>query len=82
MHFESPWAFLLLILIPLLPVARKMIRRRGSIRFPSTGNAAKAGRSLRQRFAVVHHPMLAGLRVGQFETMKERQKGRMARRPS
>jgi Ca-activated chloride channel family protein len=53
MHFESPWAFLLLILIGLLPVAQKMIKGKGSIRFPSTGNAASAGRSWRQRFAVL-----------------------------
>jgi Ca-activated chloride channel family protein len=53
MHFESPWAFLLLILIGLLPMAQKMIKGRGSIRFPSTGNAVSAGRSWRQRFAIL-----------------------------
>jgi len=50
MHFESPWAFLLLGLIPLLIFLRRIIFKSGSIRFSSTSNAAKAGRSLRQRF--------------------------------
>lgn len=49
MHFESPWAFLLLILIPLLPLIRRFTQKHGAIRFSSTGNAAKAGRSLRRR---------------------------------
>jgi Ca-activated chloride channel family protein len=53
MHFESPWAFLLLALIPLLLVLRRQRVHFGSIRFSSTGNAVKAGRSLRQRFSVL-----------------------------
>ncbi|PIP37922.1 MAG: aerotolerance regulator BatA [Desulfobacterales bacterium CG23_combo_of_CG06-09_8_20_14_all_51_8] len=49
MHFESPWAFLLLILIPALPLIRRFTLKRGAIRFSSTGNAAKAGSSFRRR---------------------------------
>lgn len=53
MHFESPWAFLLLVLIPLLPMIQRYWqqkkRQRGAIRFSSVSNAANAGRSWRQR---------------------------------
>jgi len=49
MHFESPWAFLLLIIIPALLILRRDTLKRGAIRFSTTGNAAKAGRSLRRR---------------------------------
>lgn len=48
-HFESPWAFLLLILIPALPLIRRFTIRKGAVTFSSTKNAARAGRSLRQR---------------------------------
>lgn len=50
MHFESPYAFLLLAVIPLL-LWLQLRRRGGSIRFSSTGNAALTGRSLRQKLA-------------------------------
>jgi len=50
MHFESPWAFLMLILIPALPLIRRFTMKTGAIRFSSTGNAAKAGTSIRRRF--------------------------------
>jgi Ca-activated chloride channel family protein len=53
MHFESPWAFLLLLLIPALAWARRRRRGGGAIRFSTTGNARRAGRSLRQRLAFV-----------------------------
>ena len=49
MRFESPYAFLLLLLLPALLWVWHRRRHGGSIRFPSTGNAARAGRSLRQR---------------------------------
>ncbi len=49
MHFESPWAFLLLILIPALPLIKRFTLKRGAIRFSSTGNAARSGRSLRRK---------------------------------
>ena len=48
-HFESPWAFLLLIIIPALPLIRRFTIRKGAVTFSSTKNAARAGRSLRQR---------------------------------
>jgi Ca-activated chloride channel family protein len=48
-HFESPWAFLLLIIIPALPLIRRFTIKKGAVRFSSTKNAARAGRSLRQR---------------------------------
>ena len=49
MHFESPWAFLLLIVIPALPFLRRLTIKKGSIRFSSIGNAARSGRSLRRQ---------------------------------
>jgi Ca-activated chloride channel family protein len=48
-HFESPWAFLLLIIIPALPLIRRFTIKKGAVSFSSTTNAARAGRSLRQR---------------------------------
>jgi Ca-activated chloride channel family protein len=47
MHFESPLAFLLLILIPLLIYMRLFRNRGGAIQFSSVGNAVKASRSIR-----------------------------------
>lgn len=55
MHFESPYAFLLLLLVPVLFLLR--YRKSGSIRFPSIGNAGKTGRSLRQNLSFI--PALA-----------------------
>ena len=49
LHFESPWAFLILLAVPALHLWR-VRRRRGSLRFSSTDHAKRAGRSLRQRF--------------------------------
>lgn len=49
MHFESPMAFLLLLILPLLIYINFFRTRRGSIRFSSVGNAAKATKSLRQK---------------------------------
>ena len=51
MHFESPYAFLLLLLIPVLLMARNRGRGGGTLRFPSTQAAARTGRSLRRRLA-------------------------------
>ncbi len=49
MHFESPLAFLLLLLIPILIWFRYFRIKGGAIRFSTVGNAARAGKSLRQR---------------------------------
>jgi Ca-activated chloride channel family protein len=49
MHFESPLAFLLLILIPLLIYMRLFRNRGGAIQFSSVGNAVKASRSIKVR---------------------------------
>ena len=53
MTFDSPWALLLLLLLPLLLLqrGRRPGRKRGAIRFSWTRNASRAGRSLRQRLA-------------------------------
>lgn len=52
MRFETPWAFLLLLLIP-VPVYFHLFRTgRAAFRFSSVRNAAAAGRSLRQRLAL------------------------------
>ena len=53
MHFESPYAFLLLLLIPLALAWRGRRRRGGAIRFSSTAHAAGTGRSLRQSLAAL-----------------------------
>jgi len=50
MHFESPLAFLLLLILPVLIYFNFFRTRRGSIRFSSVGNAAKATKSFRQKF--------------------------------
>ncbi|MBN1625804.1 MAG: BatA domain-containing protein, partial [Deltaproteobacteria bacterium] len=50
MRFESPWAFVLLILIPLLIWLRLYRQGRVAIRFSTTAIAAMSGRSIRQRF--------------------------------
>lgn len=59
MYFESPLAFILLLLIPfaLWPWRRK---RNGSVQFSSIGAAVQAGKSLRQRLWFVL-PLLRGL---------------------
>ncbi len=49
MHFGSPWAFLLLLVIPLLLVLSSLKGRGGAIRFSTVGHAARAGKSLRQK---------------------------------
>lgn len=51
MHFETPWSFLLLLLIPFLLWFKKKGGKGSAIRFSSTSNAAKAGRSLRQKLS-------------------------------
>jgi Ca-activated chloride channel family protein len=56
MTFATPYAFLLLLLIPLVFWLRGFGgggKRRASIRFSWTRNASRAGRSLRQRLARV-----------------------------
>jgi Ca-activated chloride channel homolog len=49
MHFESPLAFLLLILIPVLIYMQFFRNRSGAIRFSSVGNAVKATKSIKVR---------------------------------
>jgi Ca-activated chloride channel family protein len=49
MHFESPLAFLLLLLLPVVLWPRR--RRSGSLRFSSTGTAARTAHSWRQRLS-------------------------------
>lgn len=53
MTFNTPYAFLLLLLIPLLFWQRRKGQRKASIHFSTTRNAAKAGRSLRQRLSMI-----------------------------
>jgi len=50
MHFESPWSFLLLLLIPFLMWLKHIRVKPGTVRFPTVRNAAEAGKSIRQRF--------------------------------
>jgi len=50
MRFESPWAFLLLLLIPFIIWLRFFRPGHTAIRFSTISIAAKAGKSARQRF--------------------------------
>ena len=49
MRFASPYAFLLLLLLPVLVYWHYKGFRAGSVGFPSTAGAARSGRSLRQK---------------------------------
>lgn len=49
MRFASPYAFLLLLLLPGIVYWHFRKGRTGAVRFPSVSDAAKAGRSLRQK---------------------------------
>ena len=53
MHFESPWAFLLLLTIPAVIRLSSRKRGKGSVRFSSIRNARRAPKSLRQRLAFI-----------------------------
>jgi Ca-activated chloride channel family protein len=53
LRFESPWALLALIAVPLILFYLSRRRGPGSIRFSSIGHARRAGRSLRQNFALL-----------------------------
>jgi len=53
MRFESPLAFLILLIVPVLIWLRVRRRGQGSIRFSSTRNAGGSGRSLRQHLAAL-----------------------------
>jgi Ca-activated chloride channel family protein len=53
LRFESPWALLALIAVPLILFYLSRRKGPGSIRFSSIGNARGAGRSLRQNFAAL-----------------------------
>lgn len=53
MHFESPWAFLLLATVPVVLRWGRRGRGRGTIHFSSTRNASRTRRSWRQHLAFV-----------------------------
>ncbi len=59
MHFHSPWAFLLLALVPMMIFVRKKRCHSGGIGFSSVAFAAASGTSLRQKFSLI--PL--GLRI-------------------
>jgi len=49
MSFEAPWAFLILLLIPLILLFNYRTRGGGSLRFSTTGHVRRLNRSLKQR---------------------------------
>lgn len=49
MHFESPFAFIFLLIIPVLIWVKYFRHKPVSVRFPTAMHAAKVGKSLRQR---------------------------------
>jgi len=53
MRFESPWAFLVLLAIPVIVYLHGRRRGRGPLRFSSTSHASRSGQSLRQRLLVI-----------------------------
>lgn len=53
MRFYSPWVFLLLLLIPLYIIYSARFQKGASVRFSSLINAARAGRSMRQKLAAL-----------------------------
>lgn len=53
MNFATHWAWLLLLVIPLLLYVQLRLHRRGSLRFSSTSHAAHAGRTWRQRMLLL-----------------------------
>ena len=53
MNFATHWAWLLLLVIPPLLYVQLRLHRRGSLRFSSTGHAAHAGRTWRQRMLLI-----------------------------
>ncbi|MBN1674403.1 MAG: VWA domain-containing protein [Kiritimatiellae bacterium] len=80
MHIDSPWAFLLLLVIPALFALRWRYGRRGTMRFSTTVNAGRAGRSLRQRLLWLPHALrvaaLALLTVGLARPQQGRERVR------
>ena len=50
-RFATPWAFMVLLVIPALLLYRYRFARPGTMRFSSTNAAARAGGSFRTRFA-------------------------------
>jgi Ca-activated chloride channel family protein len=59
MHFNTPIAFILLLLIPLVIWPWRM-RRSGAVQFSSTDNVTRAGKSMRQKLSFLL-PVLRGL---------------------
>lgn len=53
MKFQAPWAFLILLAVPVVVWLHLRRRGRGSLRFSSTGHAGRSGRSLRQRLSAL-----------------------------
>jgi len=53
MQFEAPYAFLILLVIPLMIWMRSRRGKSGTVSFSSTDNAGKVGRSVRQQLAFV-----------------------------
>lgn len=53
MNFHSPWAFLLLILIPAAFYMRRLTHKSGAIRFSDTAHGAAVGPSPRQRLGFI-----------------------------
>lgn len=49
MHYESPWSFLLLLVVPVLLWLRRHSVRNSTIRFPATDHAVAAGNSWRRK---------------------------------
>lgn len=52
-RFATPWAFLALLVIPVLALYLWRFGRPGSLRFPTVGNVRRAGASFRTTFAAL-----------------------------
>ncbi len=61
MQFYSPWAFLLLLILPVVIFRYFQKGRTGSLRFPSLGSVRRVSPSLRFRFR--HLPLILRLLI-------------------
>lgn len=53
MRFEAPWAFLVLLVVPIVLYLQRRLDRRATLTFSTTAHASRSGRSLRQQLVAL-----------------------------
>jgi len=53
MRFEAPWAFLVLLAVPVVLYLQHRLGRRATLTFSTTAHASRSGKSLRQRLVAL-----------------------------